>query len=93
MLEAAADADAVLLDLGSTAAIVRALGDATVALHSSERYAIQLRVLETDMATAFVAGLCRWREAARPLTPSGWSLIRAEVLTRDELEHDLEAAE
>jgi hypothetical protein len=50
-----------------------------------------LRVTETDMPTAFEAGLSRWRAAARPLTPSGWSLIRAEVLTREELDHDLKA--
>jgi hypothetical protein len=92
VLEVAGDVDSILLDRGTTAAIVRALGDeSTIALHSSERYAIQLRVTETDMPTAFEVGLSRWRAVARPLTPSGWSLIRAEVLTREELDHDLKA--
>jgi hypothetical protein len=94
VLEAAADPNSMLLDRGTTEAIVRALGaESTIALHSSERYAIQLQVTEMDMATAFEVGLSRWREVAKPLTPSGWSLIRAEVLTREELDHDVEAAQ
>lgn len=92
MLEVAGAVESILLHRGTTAAIVRALGDeSTIALHSPVRYAIQLRVTATDMPAAFEAGLCRWRAAARPLTPSGWSLIRAEILTREELDHDLKA--
>ena len=94
VLEAAGDADSTLLDLGTTAAIVRALGgESTIALHCSERYAVQLQVMEMDMSGAFEAAVRWWRAVAHPLTPSGWSLIRAEVLTRNELDHDLKVQE
>jgi hypothetical protein len=91
MLEVAADEDAMLIDTGTTVLIRRALeGTMIGALHSPGRLAIQLRVMETDIDRAFGAGLQRWRESAHSLLPSGWHVVRGEILTPSEFESDLD---
>jgi hypothetical protein len=93
-MEAAADENAMLCDRGTFLAIVRALRDyGATGLHCSDRYALQLTVTGTDIATAFAGALLRWDEVARPLTPAGWSLVRAELCTRKEFESELTLGE
>jgi hypothetical protein len=92
MLELAADEDAMLLDRGTSALIGRALeGAMTGSLHSSGRVAIQLRVMESDIDRAFAAALRQWQESAHSLLPSGWHVVRGEILTAAEFERELDA--
>jgi hypothetical protein len=94
LLEAAADANAMLIDRGTIDAMVRTLeDDSAVALHSADRLAIQLKILESDMETAFAAAMRRWRRAARPLIPRGWSLVRGEIVTREEFDRESDQAQ
>ena len=92
VLEAEAGTNAMLCDLGTFRAILNSLQEfGATGLHSPDRYALQQTVVETDVGTAFAGALWRWHDVVRPLTPSGWSLVRAEVLTREELDRDLDA--
>lgn len=92
LLEAEAGANAILCDLGTFQAILRALG-AVGGLYVPERYAVQIPAVGVDIFGAFARALDLWRDVALPLTPEGWSLIRAEVLTREELDRELKAGE
>ena len=92
VLEATGGADASPCDHACFDAIIRALRDhGATGLHGPDRYALQLRVTGDDIGSAFAFGLARWRDVARPLTPAGWSLVRAEVLTQEELDRELGA--
>jgi hypothetical protein len=87
ILEAAAVASAVLIDSSATETMLRALGDgSTVALHSPDRIALQLNIVESDVEKAFYAAIQRWRRATQPVLPRGWSLVRCEIVTREELD-------
>lgn len=92
VLEAEAGTNAMLCDRGTFQAIARALGHVT-GLHAPERYAVQIPVVGMDIAGALGRALERWHDVALPLTPVGWSLVRAEVLTREELDRELNAGE
>lgn len=91
VLELAADENAALIDRGTAASIRRALeGAMTGALHSPDRFAIQLRVMESSIERAFTAALQRWRESAQSLLPREWHVVRAEILTAAEFEREVE---
>ena len=94
VLEAAAGLDATLFDSGSFHAILRSLDDyRAIGLHVPDRYALQLTVAGPDIGTALSRALERWNDVARPLTPAAWSLVRAEVLAREEFDRDVIAGE
>jgi hypothetical protein len=91
VLELAADENAALMDRGTAASIRRALeGAMTGALHSPDRIAVQLRVMESDVDRAFTAALQRWRESAQSLLPNEWRVVRGEILTAAEFEREVE---
>ena len=91
LLEAAPNAEASLVDIGTVWATLRAIGDeGAVALHAPDRVAIQVRIEAADVALALVVALARWRQAAVAHAPAGWNVVRAEVLTPEELERDCE---
>jgi len=92
VLEADAGTNGMLCDRGTFQAILRALGDAT-GLYVPARYAVQIPVDGMDIASAFGRALERWHDVALPLMPVGWSLIRAEIFTREELDRELNAGE
>lgn len=93
MLELVADEDAMLIDRGTASAIRQSLeGAITGALHSPDRLAVQLRVMESDIERAFTAALQRWRRSAQPLMPRGWHVVRGEIVTAAEFERDLDRA-
>lgn len=92
LLEAAADANASLLDIGTVQRMLRAMGDEDgVALHAPDRVAVQVPVHAADVAVALSAVLERWRLASVESVPAGWDVVRAEVLTPEEFTRDCQA--
>lgn len=90
LLEAACPEDAAFLDRATAQEVVRALDDrSTRVLHHRERLAVQLNVMERDMAQAFEFVLRRWQQAVQPLIPEGWFLVRGEIVTREEFDAEL----
>ena len=91
LLEAVANTEASLVDIGTARAILVAMGDEDgVGLHGADRIAVQVRVDATDPAMALCSTLARWQPAAGRLLPPGWDVVRAEVLTPEELKYDCE---
>jgi hypothetical protein len=91
VLELAADENAELIDRGTAAMIRRALaGVITGSLHSPDRLAVQLRVMENDIERAFTAALQRWRKSAQSLLPRGWQVVSGEILTAAEFQRQVE---
>ena len=64
-----------------------------VALHHPERYAVQLEVTAPDPVHALTLAFSRWSEAVRQSGAPTWEVVRAEVLTRAEFEHDCQTEE
>lgn len=62
------------------------------ALTSADRYALQVTTIGSSPAEALVDVLARWCAAVRELELPPWKVVRTEVLTLEELEHDLEDA-
>ena len=60
------------------------------ALHSPDRYALQVATAAGSPAEALIDVLARWADAVRQLGLPNWPLVRTEVLTPEELERDLE---
>ena len=58
------------------------------ALHSSDRYALQVTTTASDPAEALCSVLSGWADALRDLDLPVWEVVRTEVLTPDELERD-----
>ena len=58
------------------------------ALHSSDRYALQLTTTASDPAEALNTVLSRWADALIELDLPAWKVVRTEVLTAEELERD-----
>jgi hypothetical protein len=91
ILEAAPAVEASLIDIGTVRAVLRAMGDEDgVALHAADRMAVQVRIDGGDVALALSAALARWERLARKCVPPGWDVVRAEVLTPDELQKEFE---
>ena len=63
-----------------------------VALHSRHRYAVQLKVRAGNPADALSSALSRWTEAIQTAGAPIWEVVRAEVMTKAELELELHLA-
>ncbi len=91
LVEAAPNGEASLIDIGTVRTLLRAMGDQDgVALHASDRVAVQVQVQADDVLRAVGEALTRWRAAAAGSLPAGWHVVRAEVLTAEEFERDFE---
>lgn len=66
---------------------------APVTLYSHDRYAVQLKVWAESPHAALASAMGLWRDALRRRALPDWELVRAEVVTPEELEHELRAAE
>lgn len=66
---------------------------APVTLCSSDRYALQLKVWAESPHAALASAMGLWRDALRRTDLPDWELVRAEIVTPEELEHELRAAE
>ena len=90
LLEAASNGGS-LGDMGAVRAILKAMRDADgVALHAPDRIAVQVQVQAADVALALGAALGSWHAAAPDSAPTGWHVVRAEVLTPEEFKKDCE---
>ncbi len=91
LVEAAPNREASFIDIGTIRTLLRAMGDQDgVALHASDRVAVQVQVQARDVLGALGEALTRWRAAAAESLPAGWHLVRAEVLTLEEFERHWE---
>lgn len=69
--------------------LLRAVADARPrALHSDDRYALQLRVEAESPAEAFQWAIEQWIEATRRVGLPEWTLVRFEALTHAEFERE-----
>ena len=94
VLEVAREPAAPALDAGALYDALDALAETNVTvLRSDDRCAVQMEVGATGPAEALFSALARWREAVRALTAGSWDVVRAELLTPEELERDLELFE
>lgn len=66
---------------------------APVTLYSADRYALQLKVSAETPHAALASAMGLWQDALRRTALPDWELVRAEVVTPEELEHELRAAE
>src|SRR5947208_1969936 len=89
LLEAAGSATDAPIDIDELEALADLLG-ADGALHSPERYAVQLKLAGTRPIDAIDRGLTRWDDAVTTLGLPRWELVRAEVFTPEELEREFE---
>lgn len=93
LLEAADDRDGPALDPSDLDRLAAAWGNvAPTALYSSNRYALQASVRAADPPSALAAAIESWEEAVRASGVPGWDLVRAEVVTPEELEAELQSA-
>lgn len=66
---------------------------APTALYSPSRYALQVTLEASDAPSALSLALSLWKDALRRGGLPEWELVRAEILTSEELEQELQAAE
>ena len=62
-------------------------------LYSRSRYALQICLPSADAASALSFALSCWKKGLLGAGLPEWELVRAEVMTPEELEHELQAAE
>jgi diguanylate cyclase (GGDEF)-like protein len=94
LLEAVKPSSAAELDTESLHRLLEAVTDARpIALHSLDRYALQLEVSAESALDALARVLARWSDAVSDLGTPAWDLVRAEIMTSDELEMELLLAE
>lgn len=86
VLEASPCDEEAVIDLAAVEELAGTLGDPdAVALYSPDRYAVQFGVEADKPEHALALGHERWRHAVATLGLPRWPLVRAEVLTPDEL--------
>lgn len=93
LLEAVPASDGTLVELWAVWSILEAMGDLDgVALYAPDRIAVQVPTAAVSAAGALSATMNRWEAATLHLGPAGWDVVRAEVLTSEEFQADLERA-
>lgn len=93
MLEACDESGRTTVGMAALQRLMRELRDAQpIALHDPHRYALQVRLAGVHPAEALVDAVARWGEAVARLGLPDWPLCRAEVLTLEEFDRDLETA-
>lgn len=94
LLEVADAGSTTTIDHCSFARLVAAwTGPALTTLYSPRRYALQVPVLAADPSSAILETMEMWKAAVRLAGLPLWSLVRAEIVTPEELECELEAAQ
>lgn len=76
---------------GDVRALIEVLEAHPAALHSQDRCAFQLPIAASTQAEALYAALSHWDEAFARLELAPWEIVRAEVLTSEEFERDVES--
>ena len=94
LLEVADDDGYSGIDRNSFARLVESWVDARpTTVYSPSRYALQVSVEAASPALALSAALWRWKDALRHSGLPEWGLVRAELVTPDELEREIFAGE
>lgn len=89
-----ADDDGEGIDRASFARLVDSWAEATpTTLYSPSRYALQVSVDAPSPAVALSATLLRWKDALRHSGLPEWRLVRAELVTSQELEREIVVGE
>jgi diguanylate cyclase (GGDEF)-like protein len=90
LVEATSTSSSGEVDQSTLSRLLRAVEDAEpVALHSVHRYAVQLTVTAENPLDALSSALSRWSEAVDSVGAPTWEVVRTEVMTKAELEHEL----
>jgi hypothetical protein len=94
VVEAAGDPSSGRCDVRELRRLLEALdaGAGAGALNGADRYVLQVRTTGSNPGEALVGVLCRWSKAVPELDLPPWKVVRAEVLTPEELQSDLEEA-
>ncbi len=94
LLEAAGDAAAGPIDRSDVERLHGALGPGAHggALHSPNRYALQVTAAGASPVAALLDVVARWSNALSHLQLPAWDLVRTEVFTPEELKRELETA-
>ena len=95
LVEAEGDPAREAIDADAVRRLVQALdpGSEGGALHSPERYAVQLTAAGASPIDALTEVVSRWATAVRELDLPAWKLVRAEVFTLAELERQFDSAQ
>lgn len=92
LLEAADERARAAIDAAAFRRLVTAWAAAPpTVLFSPSRYALQVAVVARDPQSALVAAMGLWSDALRRAGLPKWQLVRAEIVTPDEFERDLQA--
>lgn len=94
LLEAAGDHHSGAAGIREVYDLLEALnpGPWGAALHSPDRYALQVTAKGSSPGDALIDVLARWVDAVRRLGLPLWKVVRTEVLTPEELEEELRDA-
>ncbi|MGH9279054.1 MAG: PAS domain S-box protein [Acidimicrobiales bacterium] len=92
LVEAAKSAVARAIDENEVERLLRAVDPrpGAAALHCADRYALQVEAEGSTADDALRSALSRWAAAVCRLRLPAWELVRAEVLTPEEFERDLQ---
>ena len=94
LLEAAGERGASAIEPASFARMVSAWATpAPTTLYSPDRYALQVPLRATTPPLALSSAIALWKDALRRSGLPEWELVRAEVVTPQELEAECQAAE
>lgn len=94
LLEAEDTAERSTIDPSSFARLVSSWATPEpTSLYTPTRYALQVAVSATDAPSALSAAISRWKDCLRRTALPEWPLVRAEIMTPEELEQELQALE
>lgn len=94
LLEAADPREASAIDLTSFARLVSSWATpAPTTLYSPSRYALQVAVPAANAPAALSSAISLWQQALRHSGLPKWELVRAEIMTPEESERELESAD
>lgn len=94
LLEAADEKGRTPIDVASFSRLIESWVDVTpTTLFSPGRYAVQFSVEAASAPLALSSALWHWAKAVRGAGLPDWELVRAELLTPEELERDIQLSE
>ena len=93
LLEAIPTSSSAELDQTTLYRLLEAVKDAEpVALHAPDRYAVQLNLRAEEPGDALCSALSWWKGATAAVGAHPWQVVRAEVMTKTELDHEHDVA-
>jgi len=94
LLEAADERSGSVIDRAALDRLAAAWAEVTpTALYSPDRYAVQVEVRAAGPTEALATAIGSWEKAVEASGAPRWNVVRAEVITPEELEAELRAAD